>query len=236
MTVRYAGVIATKQVNRLAFRFHPVAGLLGVSRGEVGMEVMTCERTECRPRLLPEEMGMDDSELIAAARRGDENAFAELYRRHCQYVRAIGRSVLRTDDLDDMCQETFLSAFIGLGSFEGNAQFRTWISRIALNRCLAILRNHRRLSNGEHQVVGMEKSEGIYDVCSVDARLEGLAQRLDMEKGLRRLTLAQRDALEMAYLEGMPLSEIAASLNTTIAAVKGRIAIAKKKLKNLQRD
>src|ERR1700761_5529605 len=60
----------------------------GAQRG--GMENPTCDCNACRPQVLPGELGMEESQLIAAARTGDEDAFAELYRRHCQYVRAIG--------------------------------------------------------------------------------------------------------------------------------------------------
>ena len=87
---------------------------------------------------------MNETELIAAARLGDEEAFTELYQLHLGYVKAVGRAILRRNDLDDMCQDTFLLAFTRLHSFEGNSQFRTWITRIATNRCLAILRKGRR--------------------------------------------------------------------------------------------
>jgi RNA polymerase sigma-70 factor, ECF subfamily len=174
---------------------------------------------------------MDEAQLIAAAQGGDEDAFAELYRHYHKYVRAIGRSILRTDDLDDMCQETFLSAFTRLGGFEGQAQFKTWLSRIALNRCLLILRDEKRPGqHGMHEVVFDEEVQ-MRGLQSVDARLEGLPGSLDMERFLKRLTIPQREALEMAYLGDMSAQEIAADLNTTVAAVKGRLAIAKKKMK-----
>jgi DNA-directed RNA polymerase specialized sigma24 family protein len=60
---------------------------------------------------------MNETQLIAAARLGDEDAFAELYRQHAGYVRAIGRSILRKNDVDDMCQDTFLLAFTRLDRF-----------------------------------------------------------------------------------------------------------------------
>ena len=63
---------------------------------------------------------MDETELIAAARLGDEDAFTELYQQHLGYVKAVGRAILRRNDLDDMCQDTFLLAFTRLHSFEGN--------------------------------------------------------------------------------------------------------------------
>ena len=91
---------------------------------------------------------MDETELIAAARSGDEDAFAELYQQHLGYVKAVGRAILRKNDLDDMCQDTFLLAFTRLHSFEGNSQFRTWIARIAANQCLVILRKGRQAVTG----------------------------------------------------------------------------------------
>jgi RNA polymerase sigma-70 factor (ECF subfamily) len=91
---------------------------------------------------------MNETELVNAARLGDEDAFAQLYHHHVRYVKAIGRSILRQNDVDDMCQETFLMAFTRLNAFEGNSQFRTWISRIAINQCLVTLRKGRQPSNG----------------------------------------------------------------------------------------
>jgi RNA polymerase sigma-70 factor, ECF subfamily len=165
---------------------------------------------------------MDETELIAAARLGDEDAFAELYRQHIGYVRAIGRSILRNRELDDMCQETFLLAFKRLNSFEGNARFRSWITRIAINRCLAILRKGRQASNGESHLVQMDAEtaadRSVY--ATRDAQLEGVGTRLDLERLLGMLKPAQRQILEMAYLEDMPDQQIAETLGTTVVAVK----------------
>jgi RNA polymerase sigma-70 factor (ECF subfamily) len=161
---------------------------------------------------------MDETELIAAARLGNEDAFAELYRQHIGYVRAIGRSILRNRDLEDMCQETFLLAFMRLDSFEGNARFRSWITRIAINRCLVILRKARQASNGESHLVQMDADRYVY--VSRDSQLEGVGARLDLERLLGMLNPAQRQILEMAYLEDIPDLQIAEALGTTVVAVK----------------
>jgi RNA polymerase sigma-70 factor, ECF subfamily len=174
---------------------------------------------------------MDEAQLIAAALAGDEDAFSELYRGYHKYVRAIGRSILRTEDVDDMCQETFLSAFTRLGSFEGNSQFKTWLSRIALNRCLIVIRRQKRAGLDATQTVVFDEYVEMRKLHSVDRRLEGLPDSLDLERFLKRLTLPQREALEMAYLEDMSAQEIATALDTTVAAIKGRLSIAKKKMK-----
>jgi RNA polymerase sigma-70 factor (ECF subfamily) len=180
---------------------------------------------------------MDETELIAAARQGNQDAFAELHRQHIRYVRAIGRSILRSRDLDDMCQETFLLAFMRLDSFEGNSQFRTWITRIAINRCLMILRKRRQASNGESQLVQLEADE-IVDrrlFASRDTQLENVGARMDLERLLGRLKPLQRQILEMAYLEDMPDLQIAATLGTTVVAVKCTLYRVKRLLRDAEK-
>lgn len=179
---------------------------------------------------------MDETELIAAARLGDEDAFRELYQQHIAYVRAVGRAVLRRNDVDDLCQDTFLLAFTRLHSFEGNAQFRTWITRIATNQCLVTLRNGRRTPNCAGQPdeeMNMDEVLDRYLFASRDKNLEGVAVRLDMEKLLSMLTPSQRRVMEMAYLENIPAQEIAEMLGSTLKAVKNKLSRGKRRIRNL---
>jgi RNA polymerase sigma-70 factor (ECF subfamily) len=182
---------------------------------------------------------MDETELIAAARSGDQDAFAELYQLHLGYVRAVGRAILRKNDLDDMCQDTFLLAFTRLRSFEGNSQFRTWITRIATNRCLVILRKERRNGDSNQIRIDPETSDDLLDGCifaSEDKNLEGLPTRLDMDRLLHRLKPMQRLVLEMAYVEDMPAQEIAEMLGTTLASVKNSIHHAKRRVREIDKQ
>jgi RNA polymerase sigma-70 factor (ECF subfamily) len=181
---------------------------------------------------------MNETELIAAARLGDEDAFAELYRQQAGYVRAIGRSILRKNDVDDMCQDTFLLAFTRLDRFDGNAQFRTWITRIAINQCLIALRKGRQPSNGETNLLQIDEEmadDGVMDRCifaSIDTQLESVPARLDLTKLLRVLKPAQRQLLEMAYFEGIPDLEIAEILGITLANVKSNLHRAKRRVRD----
>ncbi len=175
---------------------------------------------------------MDETELIAAARLGDEDAFAELYRQHARYVKAIGRSILRKNDVEDMCQDTFLLAFTRLASFAGNSQFRTWISRIAINQCLLSLRHGRQVSNGESWLVQLD-AEKLDPVP--DTQLEGVPARLDLNRLLHVLAPMQRRVLTMAYLEGMSDLEIAEALGTGLATVQSQIFQAKRRARNMQK-
>jgi RNA polymerase sigma-70 factor (ECF subfamily) len=188
--------------------------------------------------------GMTECELIAAARRGDQDAFRELYARHLPHVRAAGRTILRTNDLDDLCQETFLLAFTRLDRFEGASNFRTWITRIAMNRCLTVLRKSRQSSNGDARLLSIEQTAGLASrqtegedmpqdwlFSAEDRNLQSAPDRIDMERLLRRLTPRQRKILEMAYQDETPDREIAERLGITLPAVKSRIYQARMKLR-----
>jgi RNA polymerase sigma-70 factor (ECF subfamily) len=180
---------------------------------------------------------MDETELIAAARLGNQDAFAELYRQHIGYVRAIGRSILRSRDLEDMCQETFMLAFMRLESFEGNSKFRTWITRIAINRCLMILRKGRQASNGESHLVriGADETVDCRLFASTDTQLESVGARMDLERLLGKLKPLQRQILEMAYIEDMPDLQIAEKLGTTVVAVRCTLYRVKRLLRDAHR-
>ncbi len=82
---------------------------------------------------------------LARARAGDEDAFRELtdpYRRELQLhcYRILGS----VQDAEDLVQETLLAAWRGLEAFEGRSSVRTWLYRIATNRCLNALRDRAR--------------------------------------------------------------------------------------------
>ena len=82
---------------------------------------------------------------LGRARAGDESAFRELvepYRRelHLHCYRLLGS----LQDAEDIVQETLLAAWRGLSGFEERASLRTWLYRIATNRCLNLLRDRKR--------------------------------------------------------------------------------------------
>jgi RNA polymerase sigma-70 factor (ECF subfamily) len=130
-----------------------------------------------------------------------------------------------------MCQETFLLAFMRLDTFEGKSLFRTWITRIAINRCLMILRKGRQASNGEAHLVQMDPDR--CEFVNRDIQLEGVGARLDLERLLGMLRPRQRRILEMAYWDDMPELQIAEVLGIPVASVTSRIFRAKRRVRNL---
>jgi RNA polymerase sigma-70 factor (TIGR02960 family) len=120
--------------------------------------------------------------LIARARAGDGAAFGELtepYRRELQVhcYRMLGSF----QDAEDVMQDTLLAAWQGLGGFEGRASLRTWLYRIATNRCLNARRSASRRPPREWDIAGVEPPEPtrlgevVWLQPYPDALLEGAA-------------------------------------------------------------
>jgi RNA polymerase sigma-70 factor (ECF subfamily) len=90
--------------------------------------------------------GPSDSELLHRARAGDAAAFEALIRRHDKHLYRIARSVLPHDqEAEDIVQETYIRAFMGLPGFRGAASLRTWLTRIALNEAVRRTRGRRSM-------------------------------------------------------------------------------------------
>jgi RNA polymerase sigma-70 factor, ECF subfamily len=84
-------------------------------------------------------------ELARLARDGDESAFAEIVRRYGPRVfRVASRFFRRREQVEEAAQEVFLKAFTELGSFEGRGSLEGWLTRIATNTCLNLVRGAKR--------------------------------------------------------------------------------------------
>src|SRR6202047_76367 len=91
-------------------------------------------------RLVAEE----DASLVAAAKARDTRAFELLVERHERKIFSIARRITRNrEDAEDVVQQSFQKAFIHLNKFEGKSLFHTWLTRIAINEALGLLRKKR---------------------------------------------------------------------------------------------
>ena len=82
-----------------------------------------------------------DEVLVAAAKSGDHQAFLELWTRHTSRVfKTTYRITGNREDAEDAIQDAWMKAYLHLNTFDGRAQFTTWLTRIAINSSLMILR------------------------------------------------------------------------------------------------
>ncbi|HZN81503.1 MAG TPA: sigma-70 family RNA polymerase sigma factor, partial [Mycobacterium sp.] len=103
---------------------------------------------------------MVTTDLVSRARAGDSDAFRKLTEPHRRELQVHCYRMLGSlQDAEDALQETLLSAWQGLDGFEGRASLRTWLYRIATNRCLNARRSASRRSAKEWDMPAVEPPE-----------------------------------------------------------------------------
>ncbi len=158
--------------------------------------------------------------LVAAARGGDEGAFAELVRRHQRRVfRLAGRFFRTPEEVEDAAQETFLTVWRKLHTYRARAPFEHWLTRVCLNCCYA------RLRRKEPATVPLEGDVGTPAGDRTAA--------LEVGRLLELLPAADRFILLMLHGEGWTAREIAERLGWTRTNVKVRAHRARKRLRRL---
>jgi len=167
-----------------------------------------------------------DAALIAAWQAGDEQAAAELVRRH---ARALARFLVgggaREGDVDDLVQETFIRAFRAVGKFRGQCQFRTWLLTIGGN----VLKDAGRRA-GREKVVPLDDALRNRDGDPHEQAVAGeAADRL--REGLARLPRMQREVFLLRAQQGLDYEEIAAALGTSTGAARVHYHHAVRRLK-----
>ena len=173
--------------------------------------------------------------LIASARQGNRNAFGELVRRHSHRVYGMSFKILKNrEDAEDNLQNVFCKAYGKIRQFEGNAQFSTWLVRIAINEALMMLRKRR---SGEEANVANEDRTTIDDgppIESKDLHADPERQYLTKEltaKAFDALSPELRHTFILQKGEGWTSREVAAALDITAETVKSRIFRARVRLR-----
>lgn len=172
----------------------------------------------------------EDTALLERAQQGDVAAFEGLVGRHRSRVYGLALRMLNSpDDAAEVLQESFLSAYRNLQNFRGDAQFGSWVYRIAANHALMRLR-HRRVVN---QVESSLEAPQFNDRGSLveevsdfrDAEGEAMDKELRgaIEAAAARLGDEYREVFVLKDLEGMSYEEIAELTNSSVPAVKSRL-------------
>ncbi|KAF0163316.1 MAG: RNA polymerase sigma-70 factor ECF subfamily [Rhodocyclaceae bacterium] len=174
----------------------------------------------------------DDAEsgLIARAQAGEHRAFAVLVRQYQDRVfRFILRLVGARDEAMDLTQETFMKAHQALPGWRPEAQFRTWLFRIAHNTALDVLRRRQRIEFVSFSdLPAGEEDHALPDPArQPDERLADSQSIELLERTLQELPAEHREILLLREVEDMSYTEIAATLGIAEGTVKSRIARAR---------
>lgn len=172
--------------------------------------------------------------LVTAAQAGSSSAFAELSSMYApRLFRTIKSITANREDAEDALQDTFLRAFRGLSSFQGRATFYSWLTRIAVNSALLVLRRRRHRSESPIETLGsFSEIPQPIDLEDPSLNPEQVCSKRQMEallhKGIGRLRPDLRAVVEMRLMEDCSLSEIARTLRISTSAAKSRLHRARK--------
>jgi RNA polymerase sigma-70 factor (ECF subfamily) len=179
---------------------------------------------------------MDDTRLVSAARAGDRNAFTELYERHSRKVLpTVYRITKNREDAEDAFQDAVLRAFVHLKSFEGRSNFTSWLTRIAINSALMLLRKRRHDEISIEQVGDDSGNFRAWEPPDVAETPEARYTHLECENlvrsAIQRLPCIFRDPLELQHSRQYSTRQIAEELGISIPAAKTRLMRARRTLR-----
>ncbi|MGH8031345.1 MAG: RNA polymerase sigma factor RpoE [Luteimonas sp.] len=169
-----------------------------------------------------------DQELVRRVQRGDSTAFDLLVRKYQHRIAAlIGRYIADWSECQDVVQDTFIRAYRAIGNFRGDAQFYTWLHRIAVNTA----KNHlvaqkRRPPPADVEIDDAEQYDSGVRLRNTDTPERELA-RQQMEQTVMRAVEALPEELRLAItlreMDGLSYEEIAQRMDCPIGTVRSRI-------------
>lgn len=174
---------------------------------------------------------IEDEEVVRRVVAGDVAMFEILMRRHNQRVARAVRAILGGDDeVEDVMQQAYLSAFQHLPQFAGEARFVTWLTRIAVNEALARRRKRGRFFAGgddEMTIASLESDVPDPERQAVESEL-----RQVMEREVEALPDAFRAVVVLRDVEGLSTGETAVTLGISEDLVKTRLHRARTMLRD----
>jgi RNA polymerase sigma-70 factor, ECF subfamily len=162
---------------------------------------------------------LSDDQLVRAACRGDVDSFAELFHRHAAMVVGVAYFELSDRGLaEDAAQEAFAEACRNLGKLRDGGKFAYWLATICRRVAGRIRKSNRRYRE-------LPQQEPIAQATPETARIEAVREVVE------RLPQAAKEVIILRYFSGLSHEEMAKALNTTPAAVHGRLTRAKQQLR-----
>jgi RNA polymerase sigma-70 factor (ECF subfamily) len=174
-----------------------------------------------------------DRDLVERAAAGDERAMTDLYDRYGTLVYAVAyRIVGQRADAEEVVVEAFAQAWREAARFEvGRGSVAAWLTAIARSRALDLVRARGR----RERLAAGATAQDAAGQAGADDQVEEDERRRMVRQALESLSPPQRQAIELAFFEGLSQSEIAERLNEPLGTVKTRVRLGMQKLREVLR-
>jgi len=179
----------------------------------------------------------EDAVLVATTKTGDTRAFELLVERHERMIFSLARRITgNREDAEDVVQQSFQKAFIHLKKFEGESLFSTWLTRIAINEALMLLRRKRgsRELSIDDSIAGEEVLFALEIPDSGQSPEDNYSQRERqriLSAALNELPHRTRRAIQLRELDERSTKETARIMGISVGAVKARVFHGRRKLR-----
>ena len=176
---------------------------------------------------------MNNKELLTKIKKGDPNAFKQLFEQYQHFVYNICyRMIGNREEAEDTTQDVFIKIYHSIGKFRGDAKISSWIYRIAVNTCLKIERRKKLnywisleflfQDNEDNQPMSQEKMP--------DQQVEISETENIVQQAIHKLPVRQKTALILHRYENLSYEEISQVMETSLSAVESLLHRAKENL------
>ncbi len=176
-----------------------------------------------------------DDELLQMFFEGDnpDYAFNLIVRKHQEAVYwHVRRMVVSHDDANDIVQEVFLKAWLGLPKFRKDSALFTWLYRIATNEALTFLKKKKT----KFFLPLLDVSKQLEETLESDVYYQGSEMEKNIQKAILKLPAKQRAVFNLRYFDEMKYEEMSEVLNTSVGALKASYHHAVKKIEQFVRS
>ena len=172
-----------------------------------------------QPKMNTNATELSDHELIALFKRGQQQAFGELYNRHYKMIYNRCQRLCHDEEVAfDLTQEVALKALDHLKDFRGDSQFKTWIYTIASRHCYSYLQQKK---------TSLLMTEEMADVIPQENEDEHQVIMLAL---INRLPTEERQLLQKKYEAGTSIEDLEGELKVSASAIKMRLKRSREKL------
>ena len=170
-----------------------------------------------------------ETSLVKRAKAGDTRAFEALVNQHARYIYTLTNRLLSNrQEAEDLAQETFVRAWRNLHKFRGDAQFRTWLYRIATNLC------YNRLPRLKQELAALDPDDNLalYDSAPrAEQQVIRAEEQAELKDVINTLPESYRLLVILRHIQDLSYAEIAQVTDLPLGTVKTGIFRARKMLK-----
>jgi RNA polymerase sigma-70 factor, ECF subfamily len=175
-----------------------------------------------------------DQNLAARCRRGELQAFEELYKLHSSRLYSVAyRMTGSAADAEDLLQDIFLQVHRRIDTYRGEAALSTWLHRLAVNACLDFLRSKQ--GRRQQATDSLEDLDGVEPTAHPSWRPDAVLNRMDLERAVAQLPPSYRQAFLLHDVEGLEHHEVSELLGIAEGTSKSLVHKARMRLRTLLR-